>query len=161
MLAAAVLMSADRAPGSCVPTPEDEELWEMILWSDTYCTGNTEIDRDHQRLVALFNTFSSAMNAGEGEALIESVLEDLADYVRYHFAREEALMVETGYPGYAAHKKMHDIFSAQVADVLAHHVVGSAMSAFLLSFLAKWLTGHILGADQQLGAYLAKLGRTA
>ena len=136
-----------------VPT-ESEGQWEAISWSEDFATGNAGIDADHQRLLALFNEFSMAVNAGKADMVIRSVLDDLMDYTYYHFAREELLMQESDYPDYARHKKMHDIFIRQIDDVGSHLGVGCDISAFLLSFLGKWLSGHILGADRQLGRYL-------
>lgn len=135
-----------------------EAQWDAIAWSDDFATGNAGIDDDHRRLLALFNEFSLAVNAGKGEAVIRGVLDDLVDYTHYHFAREELLMQESDYPDYARHKKMHDTFIRQVDDVGSHLSVGTELGAFLLSFLAKWLSGHILGADRHLGRYLERGG---
>lgn len=140
------------------PAPDFDGRWELILWSDEFATGNIGIDDDHRHLLALFNEFSMAVNAGKGETVIRGVLEELVDYTQYHFAREEMLMLENDYPEYQRHKKMHDIFIRQVDDVCNHLCVGGDMSAFLLSFLAKWLSGHILGADRRLGHYLDRRG---
>ncbi len=133
--------------------------WDAIAWSDEFATGNAGIDADHQRLLSLFNDFALAVNSGKAEAAIRGVLDELVDYTHYHFAREELLMQESDYPEYARHKKMHDTFIRQVDDVGSHLSGGGDLSAFLLSFLAKWLSGHILGADRQLGRYLER-GRT-
>lgn len=141
--------------------PEDEDLWEMILWRESYCTGHPDIDQDHQHLVSLFNAFSAALNAGKSDDMIRSVLDELADYCRYHFEHEEMLMQETDYPDYDRHKKMHTIFVAQITDARACHSVGAEMSAFLLSFLGKWLTSHIMGADRRFGDYLNQCGQVS
>jgi hemerythrin len=145
-----------------VPTaiaPVDSSCrWELLCWDDALCTGNPGMDADHQRLLSLFNEFSMAVNAGKGQGIISGVLDDLVDYTHYHFEREEMLMRENAYPDFERHKRMHDTFIRQIEDVCAHIGVGGDMGAFLLSFLAKWLGGHIMGADHQLGAYLTRRG---
>ena len=146
-----------QATAQTIPT-DFEGPWEAIAWSDEFATGNAGIDADHQRLLTLFNEFALAVNAGRGEAVIRGVLGELVDYTHYHFAREELLMMESDYPDYARHKKMHDIFIRQVDDVGSHLSIGSDLGAFLLSFLGKWLSGHILGADRHLGRYLERGG---
>jgi hemerythrin-like metal-binding protein len=129
--------------------------WDLVTWGDEYITGNDGMDFDHQRLVALFNAFAMAVNAGHGDVVIRDVLDELTEYTRYHFSREEQLMQESGYPGYERHKKMHDTFIRQI-DGAGHYLgVGGGMSAFLLSFLARWLGSHVLGADRELGHFLA------
>ena len=146
-----------QTQATTMTAPTDfESHWDAITWSDDYATGNVGIDGDHQRLLALFNEFSLAVNLGKGDAVIRVVLDELVDYTHYHFAREELLMQENDYPEYARHKKMHDTFIRQVDDVGSHLSVGGDLGAFLLSFLAKWLSGHILGADRHLGRYLAR-----
>ena len=146
-----------QATAKTVPT-DFEGPWEMIVWGDAFATGNAGIDADHQRLLALFNEFSLAVNAGRGETVIRCGLGDLVDYTHYHFAREELLMMESDYPDYARHKKMHDTFIRQIDDVGTHIGAGGDIGAFLLSFLGKWLSGHILGSDRHLGRYLQRGG---
>ncbi len=147
-----------QGPQTTDDSPVDRDgRWDPIAWSDEYATGHMAIDTDHQRLLALFNEFSNAVNESRSEAVIGTVLDLLVDYTRYHFSREEQLMQESQYTDYARHKKMHDTFIRQIGDVRHHLSVGSDMSAFLLSFLAQWLSGHILGADRKLGHHL--LGR--
>ncbi|MBI1208659.1 MAG: bacteriohemerythrin [Azospirillum sp.] len=140
------------------PCREPEYQWDLVTWNDTFRTGNPGIDEDHQKLLQLFNEFSMAVNAGKSESIVQAVLDDLVDYTHYHFSREEALMLENGYPDYERHKKMHDTFARQIIDVGSHLDVGGDMGAFLLSFLAKWLSGHILVADKRLGDYLESRG---
>lgn len=67
-------------------------------------------------------------------------------------------MQESHYPDYERHKKMHDTFTRQIADAGYHLAVGSDLSAFLLSLLAKWLGGHILSADRKFGIFLVGEG---
>ncbi|MEI8397476.1 MAG: bacteriohemerythrin [Rhodospirillaceae bacterium] len=137
---------------------EAKGRWEIILWGDEFLTGHTGMDADHQRLLSIFNEFSLAVNAGKGDLIIRNILDELLDYTQYHFEREEMIMQENHFPDYARHKKMHDTFIRQIEDVSIHLSVGSDMSAFLLSFLAKWLSGHIMGADHKLGQFLEHRG---
>ncbi len=127
---------------------------EAIAWTEDFVTGVPGIDSDHQRLLALFNEFRAAVIGGKGELAIARILDELVGYTQYHFEREELMMRESQYPEYPRHKKMHDGFVSQIADVRHHLTGGSDMSTFLLSFLARWLGGHILGADRKLGHFL-------
>ncbi len=136
--------------------PDLDAHWDVVTWSRDYETGHTGIDSDHQRLLVLFNEFSQAVNSGKGPVVIREVLDELTDYTHYHFAREELIMQECDFPDYGRHKRMHETFIRQVEDVSKHYMNGGDLSAFLLSFLAKWLSGHILSADRQLGRYLGE-----
>lgn len=137
-----------------------EWRWDLVVWDTTFETGQEDIDDDHRHLFFLFNEFSTAVNEGKGALVIRGLLDELRDYAHDHFRREESLMLEYDYPDYARHKKMHDTFEKQINDVATHVDVSGDMAAFLLSFLAKWLSGHILSADQRFGAFLAEHGVT-
>lgn len=135
--------------------PEMEWRWDLVIWSDSYSVGHDRIDDDHRRLFELFNDFSTAVNEGKGALVIRGVLDELRDYAHLHFRREESLMLENDYGEYARHKKMHDTFERQITDVASHIEVGGDMCAFLLSFLSRWLSSHILTADRKFGEFLA------
>ena len=137
------------------PQIDVEGCWGAISWSSRYLIGHHDIDADHQKLFELFNEFVSTVNAGQDVSALSRILNELMEYTKYHFSREEQLMRDKGYPDYQRHKKMHDTFTRQIAEAGSRLAVGGGMGAFLLSFLAQWLAGHILGADRKLGAFLA------
>lgn len=135
-----------------------EPRWDTVAWQDSFGVGIAQIDTEHRRLFELFNEFVTAVNDSRADSDIESVLVELLEYTDYHFDREERLMREHGYPDYATHKTMHDTFVRQVHDVNNALDAGGEQGAFVLSFLGKWLSGHILGVDKKLGAYLRGRG---
>lgn len=132
--------------------------WDTVSWQDSFGVGNAAIDADHKRLFELFNEFVATVNANRTDDEIQSVLAELLEYTDYHFDREERLMREHGYPDYATHKTMHDTFVRQIHDVNSALDAGGEQGAFVLGFLGKWLSGHILGVDKKLGAYLQERG---
>ncbi len=132
--------------------------WDVVLWSRDFETGHAGIDSDHKKLIILFNELAQSVNRGSGAQSARELLDELLEYTRYHFSREEHLMQEFNCPDYARHKDMHETFSRQVDDISRHYAGGDEIGAFLLSFLGKWLTGHILTADRQLGRFLAETG---
>lgn len=135
--------------------------WDGMAWQDGFGVGHAGIDTDHRRLFELFNELVSAVNANRADTEIEGVLIELLDYTDRHFDREERLMREHGYPDYAVHKTMHDTFVRQVHDVNNALDAGGEQGAYVLGFLGKWLSGHILGVDKKLGAFLRERGVTA
>ena len=89
----------------------------FITWSSKLETGVTKVDQQHQKLVAMVNALYEAMKDGSGQDVLGKVLNGLVDYTRTHFATEEALMNQFGYPGLATHKIEHDKLTAQVAEL--------------------------------------------
>lgn len=133
---------------------QTQPRWDTVTWEDGYGVGHDGIDGDHRRLFELFNEFVTAVNDNRTDSDIENVLIELLEYCDNHFDREEKLMREFAYPEYEAHKAMHDAFVRQVHDVNNALDSGGEQGAYVLGFLGKWLSGHILGVDKKLGAYL-------
>lgn len=132
----------------------------FIAWNDRLLVGVPAIDADHKRLVGLLNDLYDAIDRGDGRDLVGQVLRDLDDYTRGHFAREEALFLQTPYPGAASHRQDHAGMCAWVADmqIAWHEGKLGAPSLHLVSYLKDWLFDHILGIDQQIIPFLRTAG---
>ncbi|KAG1461099.1 hypothetical protein G6F57_014208 [Rhizopus arrhizus] len=65
-----------------------------------------------------------------------------------HFAFEEELMEEAGYPFCAAHKRVHEVFIKRVAEYRLRFQAGEDISDELRTMLSRWLFNHIRGDDQ-------------
>jgi hemerythrin-like metal-binding protein len=66
-------------------------------------------------------------------------------------------MLKHGYPGAAEHKAEHDDLIASAQDLQRKLLEeGKAVSSDDIELLEHWLTGHIYGADMDMGAYLCE-----
>ncbi|NJK90011.1 MAG: hemerythrin family protein [Myxococcales bacterium] len=133
----------------------------VLEWNDRLSIGVKEFDREHQELVKMLNQLSEAMMNGQGNAALAPILDALIAYTATHFTNEEAAMVKTSYPYYAAHKEEHDALKMQVLEVQAKMRGGAqtTLTIDVLRFLRDWLAKHIQGSDKKLGAYLIDLAR--
>lgn len=125
----------------------------MMEWNEKLRLGHSAIDNDHQKLVGLINALGDAMSTGQGSDVCGSVLNELIDYTRTHFATEERLMSLHHYatPAAALHKAEHVKLVQDVVDFQNKFNVGTAaISVSLLHFLMEWLTQHILESDRAL-----------
>lgn len=128
----------------------------MMEWNDALRLGHSAIDRDHQKLVALLNDLSDAMEEGHGMDVCGSVLAQLIAYTKTHFAMEEQLMSAHHYPAESAHREEHARLVQEVVAFQAEfEAKTSILSVSLLHFLRKWLTHHILESDKALARALA------
>ena len=89
-----------------------------------------------------------------------ALLDTLADRGVEHFATEEQLFREAGFPGYMDHKAEYD---ALVADARKNpgggsEVDGAIISPKLLDHLKSWLMDHTMDRDQEAGAFLLSRG---
>lgn len=129
----------------------------FMEWSDTLSVKNEMIDADHKRLIGLVNTLHSAMMERQGAKIVGGVLDNLIDYTKTHFGREEKLMKDSAYPQYPAHKAEHDKLMQQANELqkkFATGVIGISLET--MDFLRDWLFNHIMKVDQQLGQWMAR-----
>jgi hemerythrin-like metal-binding protein len=120
--------------------------------------GVKAIDHQHKTLVGILNQLGDVVQ-GSADSWDESVImSKLLEYTETHFAFEEALMRRVDYAGLEAHAQEHRRLFEQLADLMARSAAGEAVEPqALLIFLRDWLTGHILGADRQLGQDLNQI----
>ena len=129
----------------------------QITWDQTLSVQIDEIDQDHQRLVELHNLLARAVEEGEPVDYIQALLAELVSCTQCHFHHEERLMVKYGYDDMAEHRAEHDSLMASVRELQARSQRdGGTLDADDVRFLEQWLTGHILGLDMDLGAFLAE-----
>lgn len=129
-----------------------------LIWDDSLSVQIQEIDDDHRRLVALFNILNHSIVAGDASNYIEAVMEELLTCTIWHFRHEERLMLKYGYEGLEEHKTEHEEL-IESARALQQKLLqeGKQVSSEDIEFLEHWLTGHILGADMDLGSYLGEV----
>jgi hemerythrin-like metal-binding protein len=129
-----------------------------LVWDKTLSVGVPEIDDDHRKLVDLFNMLSHSVAEGDATQYTEAVMEELISCTVWHFRHEERLMLKYGYEGLQDHKAEHEALIASakaLQEKLAQE--GKPVLSEDIAFLEHWLTGHIFGADMDLGSYLGEV----
>jgi len=134
------------------------ESGKLIVWSNSYSVNVAVMDQEHQRLVDIVNNLYAAMRSGRGKDVIGSILDELINYTKTHFAHEERLMKESGYDGFDEQKRSHESLLSQVVEIQAKFKAGTALSQEVLSFLKSWLVNHIQGLDKRYGPAMKKNG---
>ena len=129
---------------------------QRIEWAPEMSVGIDIIDEDHKRLIDLLNAYIDAVDADEGVFVFDSLFCEFFDYTGYHFAREEEMMAEAGYPGLEKHRKGHQGIIEQLQE-MRRKVMQSAsaeMQDEVREFLLDWLRVHIMIKDQAYAAAL-------
>jgi hemerythrin len=127
---------------------------KAFVWSDEYSVGIAEIDEQHKTLFVMIDKLHQAIMKHEGSAACKTILVELVDYARVHFALEQTLMRVGKYPEYEAHCKLHKDLVEEVEALQKKIASGRAAISFeLLQFLRNWLTKHILNEDMKYGAF--------
>jgi hemerythrin len=134
-------------------------MMSLFTWNDDLCVGVEEIDNQHRKLVQLINGLHNHMLAGDAREIMGKVLDRVIEYTGFHFATEEHLMKEHGYPLAAAHLHEHEKLVATATDLQTRLNSGHALiTAETMIFLKEWLYHHIMESDKLLGKHLNSKG---
>src|SRR5690625_4931777 len=120
------------------------------MWKEHYRVGSELIDYQHQEL---FKRVSNFIQVVQGDSPweerldeIESTLDFMQHYVIIHFADEEELQKEIGYPGLEKHKAIHEAFKAEIqkfADVVAQEGFDEEKVQEFGAKVMTWLIMHV------------------
>ena len=131
----------------------------FFVWDEKFSVGVPSIDAQHKKLISLTDRLHEAMKSGKGNDALAEVLDSLIDYTVTHFAYEEKLMSANAYPGYLAHKVIHDNLTAKAKSIRDSWREGKPMvTVDLMNFLKTWLTDHIHGEDKKYSTLLREKG---
>ena len=114
----------------------------------------------HAEELALLRDLLSALDAGD-TVRAAALATAFAGHVEEHFAREERLMEQHGFPPYPIHKSEHDRMRALVAE----HCAGAdnedgraALGHFIREEFLPWLSSHVATMDSATAHFLSMQG---
>jgi len=130
-----------------------------INWNNDYSVKIVLFDNHHQQLVALINELHDAIEAGNEKAILSNIILQLVEYTKYHFKAEEAYFHKLDYPMESEHKEEHEKFVNEILSFQQKFEEGKMkVSEEIMSFLKKWLMGHIMGSDQKYSEFFHEKG---
>ena len=121
-----------------------------LQWSSDLELDIPVIDSQHKRIVDYINKVEVAHKHHSHNELMD-VLDELVDYTLSHFAFEETLMEEAGYPFLKAHQKVHALFTRRVNGYYQQAKAGADVTDELMHTLKAWLINHIKHDDLDYG----------
>ena len=114
----------------------------------------------HAEEVALLRDLLSALDADDAARAAE-LATAFAVHVEEHFAREERLMEQYGFPPYPIHKSEHDRMRPVVAELCAgaDSAEGrAALARFIREEFLPWLSSHVATMDTATAHFLSMQG---
>lgn len=125
-------------------------------WDATHTVGHAALDAEHRSLLAHCNALADCLEAADGQRF-DALFGELMVQAREHFAREEELLLQCGYPGMEDYRSECEEF-----DYLAREIVTPENfdRDELQTFLVLWWSGHILGAARAQRPYLERLSQS-
>jgi len=131
----------------------------LSQWQDNLAIGVLQIDIQHQLLFEKFHAFQAAHQQHEtSPEELYRLFWFLQAYAQTHFAEEEELMRQIGFPGYQEHRSRHLGFTARIQkfnDQLRAEGFTQPIVTDLAGFINCWLVDHITTMDLAIGRFLA------
>jgi hemerythrin-like metal-binding protein len=132
---------------------------QSLEWKESYSVGVNTLDEQHKLLVSHLNTIYHIYNDPEKKEQTGVMINQLEEYALVHFKSEEDLFVKHKFYGLDQHAKEHRFYEQKIKE---YHTrfdsTDNKVTVEMLEFLADWLTGHILGSDQDYRRYLNNCG---
>jgi hemerythrin-like metal-binding protein len=134
---------------------------ETVQWTADMSVGDAGLDDEHRSLIHLINQLSIDQ-ARYDRLTIELALDELTQYVDFHFSHEEQYMARIGYPGLEQHQRQHAALTRQVLT-LRHRffdALPDCLNNEIIDLLRGWLSNHILTADMAYRTFLDRHGQS-
>jgi hemerythrin len=114
------------------------------------------IDQQHQELINKLNRLNDAVKNNESREDVYRFIDEAISYTRFHFATEEQIMAECGYPVTEEHKEKHKQLVQDAIHLKDHlETVGKNMfSDWFIHWPFSRVLAHIKYADRQLEDYI-------
>ena len=120
-----------------------------LTWNESlHGVGIAAIDEQHREIIERVNLIADAVDQGNRHEAVQEMMDDLVLFACGHFALEERLMTEYGFPGLEEHVEEH----------IALRTPNPTKAALVSAFITDWAEQHILEADQEVADFLAQKG---
>jgi len=150
------MTSCHALTGSPIGVPSPAPEASLAFWRPDLFTGIPAIDRQHRELLSRIGALEAAARSGDvGRA--EELLAYLERYAAEHFATEEHVMWEFGYPDRDTHWSLHLAFAMELAKRKLEHQANRARTSLLVDlgrWMDRWLNEHVHGADTEMARFI-------
>jgi hemerythrin-like metal-binding protein len=110
-----------------------------------------------KRLLALGSAVVEASSDGQAREAVTDLPGAIRDESIRHFAREEDLMREAGYPLLHEHHDPHNRLTSELHLFIQQYEAGHLSPERLTHFLVDWLVSHIVRHDRKFRQYRANV----
>lgn len=132
---------------------------QVVKWDGQFATGNPMLDQQHERLFGMINALHAAIMAQCAREEMQAKLVHFARTVAEHFASEERLMTQQGYPQARRHRECHLHLTAKANAIVDDFRSGKLkLSPSLSQFFGDWIRQHIEEEDADLIAWVNARG---
>ena len=129
----------------------------MLTWNPSLAIGVPLVDAQHEALFAHAARFEEAVRGHASGARVAELFDFLGAYARDHFAAEERIMRDAGFPGLAEHVREHAEFTRRLKllePLWEREGESQLLLEMLLALFKTWQVEHITASDQRIGDFL-------
>lgn len=124
-----------------------------MKWNNSLAIGIDAIDAQHKKIFEHLLAIENSVTKRDPWHILRFLLGQLADYMKFHLAVEEAMLEIVRYPDRARHSGSHEEIMLQIAELEAGlERNGSADN--LVRFFESWFARHVLNEDRNYAEYL-------
>lgn len=130
----------------------------MIDFTSVPRVAFEEMNTVHAEEVEQLNRIEALLDADASQEELSGALEALFEHTRAHFANEERLMRETGFPPYEMHKSEHDRALNEFQLVMMEWRTkkeNGILRDYICSTAPQWLHQHIATMDTVTANFIA------
>lgn len=127
-------------------------MTRYVTWKPAYSVGHATLDEQHRQILDTINDLYIALDKGDDRRTLDRLLKRLVQYTKMHFAFEESVMRECGYPDLKSHQQLHESLRQKTVGLQEHAALVTGHD--LLGFLKEWWLTHIQEEDQRYSPYL-------
>ena len=126
----------------------------LFEWTTELSIDGGSIDRDHQHLIGMANHLLSEKQVEAHEGELSTILNEIFEYVQYHFEHEEELMVSCGYPLLQEHHEKHQEILQSMIRIVSHASTMKEVVEPFRELLVHWVVVHIGQEDRNIRDFL-------
>jgi hemerythrin len=125
-----------------------------LQWEPRFSVANEILDTQHKDFLEQCNALADCLDQpGEaGKQTFTRIFAELMTSARAHFATEEKLLADYGYPDLEDHRSEQEEFEFLAAEIMTTENFDQNE---LQNFLALWWAGHIIGAAKNYPDFAA------
>lgn len=125
------------------------------MWNNSLAIGIEAIDKQHKKIFEHLLALENSVAKRDPWNIVRFLLSQLAEYMEFHLAVEEAMLEIIRYPRQTDHCQAHAKIMEQIAE-LEKQLQRTGSGESLVNFFEDWFVRHVLGDDRQYADYVKK-----
>jgi len=124
-----------------------------MKWDNSFAIGIETIDNQHKKIFEHLLAIENAVAKRDPWHIVRFFVAQLAEYVKFHLAVEEALLEIVCFPERTEHCDAHARLMEKI-DELEDQLQKKAAAESLVGFFELWFVRHVLSADREYATYV-------